>query len=69
MKARFKIGQQFIRQHTKRKDVETITDILTTRNTSDEVVKIRYVAEHDFMGQTVTDYDVLDTTIAKGLIE
>lgn len=68
MNVRFKVGDQFIRQGRKRKDVETIIDILTTRNTSGEVVKIRYVATHEFLGQTVTDHDVCDTTIARGKI-
>ena len=63
-----KIGTQFIRQGRKRKDVETVVDIWVTRNTSEEVVKVRYVCEHDFIGQTVTDYDVLGTTISRGLL-
>ena len=65
MKARFEIGTQFIRRNSKCR-VETVTDILKTTNNAGELVKIRYVATHEFMGQIVTDHDVLDTTIARG---
>lgn len=44
-----------------------VTDVLTTRNLAGDVVGIRYVATHEFAGQTVTDRDVLETTIAMGL--
>ena len=44
----------------------TVVDIHTTRDSSGEVVKRRYVATHLFMGQVITDYDVIDTTIAMG---
>jgi hypothetical protein len=33
------------------------------------MVKFRYLATHEFMGQTVTDSDVCETTIAMGLVE
>jgi hypothetical protein len=46
-----------------------VTDILKTYNSKGELVKIRYVAEHQFMGQTVTDRDVVETTIAMGAYE
>jgi hypothetical protein len=45
-----------------------ITDIHTTTNLAAEVVKVRYVATHQFCGQTVTDADVCAVTIARGLI-
>ena len=44
-----------------------VVDILKTYNSKGELVKTRYVATHSFMGQTVTDYDVIKTTIAMGL--
>ena len=62
---RFAIGQQFI-PIGKRKDVCTVTDILRTYNAKNELVSIRYVATHEFMGQTVTDHDVCEATIARG---
>lgn len=45
-----------------------VTDIYTTTNSAGEVVRVRYVATHSFLGQVVADYDVCDVTIAKGLI-
>ena len=69
MKLQFRLGTQFIRRNSKRNDIETVVDILVTRNTKDEVVAVRYVCEHDFMGQIVTDSDVPASTIARGYIE
>lgn len=63
-----KIGTKFIRRCSKRKDVETVVDILTTTNSKGEVVSVRYVATHDFMGQTVTDSDIVGTTILRSEI-
>ena len=60
---RFKIGLQFTPRGRVRK-LCTVTDILTTTNSKGEIVKIRYVAEHEFCGQTVIDCDVCETTIA-----
>lgn len=53
----------------KRADVCTVTDVLTTYNLAGDVVRIRYVATHQFMGQTVTDSDVVAVTIARYLIK
>jgi hypothetical protein len=46
----------------------TVTDILRTYNNAGECVQVRYIATHDFLGQVVTDRDVIHTTIAMGLI-
>ena len=46
----------------------TVTDIHTTTNLAGDVVKVRYVATHEFCGQTVTDADVCAVTIARGLV-
>jgi len=53
MTPQHKIGVKFIRKHSKREDIETIIDILTTRNIKNEIVEILYVAEHDFLGQMI----------------
>lgn len=45
----------------------TIVDIHTTTNLAGEIVKVRYVSTHAFLGQTVTDYDVVPVTIARAL--
>lgn len=46
----------------------TIVDVLTTRNLAGEVVDTRYVATHQFLGQTVADRHVCDVTVARGLV-
>lgn len=63
----FKIGTVYksrgkvIREHT-------VTDILRTYNNAGEQVNLRYVATHEFCGQKMTDYDVVEATIARGLL-
>jgi len=47
----------------------TVVDILRTYNSADDLVKVRYVATHEFMGQIIRDCDVLETTIAMGEIK
>lgn len=68
IQSRFAIGQQY-QTRGKRLVICTIVDIHTTYNAIGDVVKVRYVATHEFMGQTVTDRDVLVTTVAMGLID
>lgn len=68
MEVRFTIGTRF-KTRGKNPKVCIIADILKTYNNAGELVKIRYVATHDFLGQVVTDSDVCDTTIAMGLIK
>lgn len=63
----YAIGTQF-KTRGKAPRLCTVTDILKTYNSAGELVKTRYVAQHDFMGQKVNDYDVVATTIAMGLI-
>jgi hypothetical protein len=46
-----------------------VTDILKTYNSAGDLVKTRYQASHEFMGQIVTDYDVVAVTIARNLIK
>jgi hypothetical protein len=66
---RFPIGTQFaVRRGPKRTDICTVTDHLTTTNSRGEVVRERYMATHPFCGQTITDDDVVDPTIARGLL-
>jgi hypothetical protein len=66
MTPRFAIGTQYVTRHKHPRHC-TVVDILTTYNSKGECVRIRYVATHEFIGQTVTEYDVTDTTIAMGL--
>ena len=66
--ARYPIGTQFL-SGGKHKRMSTVTDILKTYNMAGELVNIRYVATHEFVGQIVTDRDVCDATIARNLIK
>lgn len=66
--ARFHIGQQFMTRGRNPR-LCTITDILRTFNAAEQLVQTRYVATHEFMGQTVTDRDVCETTIAMGALQ
>jgi hypothetical protein len=45
----------------------TVTDIHTTTNTAGEVVRVRYVAAHEFCGQNITERDIPETTILRAL--
>lgn len=68
---RFPIGTRYTTRHgTGRKSFtreHTIVDQLTTRNAAGDVVSIRYVCAHEFFGQTITESDVCDTTIARAI--
>lgn len=60
------IGTQYTTRG-KHPKVCTVTDILKTYNAKSELVRVRYVAEHQLMGQTVVDRDVCATTILMGI--
>jgi hypothetical protein len=64
---RFAIGTKYKTQGKHGREC-TVTDILRTYNAAGDLVSIRYVSTHQFCGQAVTDRDVVDTTIARGLI-
>ncbi len=65
---KYPIGTKFKTRQKNPRLCEVI-DILRTYNQANELVSIRYVAVHTFMGQKVTDRDVVETTIAMGLVE
>jgi hypothetical protein len=64
---KYNIGQQY-KTIGKNSRICTITDIHTTYNLNGEMVKFRYVSQHEFASQLLTDYDVVETTISRGLI-
>jgi hypothetical protein len=64
---RFAIGTQF-RSGGKNPQVYTVRDILKTYNGAGELVRIRYVAGRILMGQEVLDHDIVEFTIAKGMV-
>lgn len=68
MSTDYAIGTQFIKVGDKAKRVWSVIDILKTYNAAGELVKTRYVARTEIVGQAMTDRDVTKTTIARGLI-
>ena len=61
------LGKQYIRTSwRKNPKLCTVVDVLKTYNKAGELVKTRYVSEHEFLGQTVVDRDVCETTILRG---
>jgi hypothetical protein len=64
VQANYSIGTRY--QPVGKDYVCTVTDILSTFNSKGDLVRIRYVATHTFMFRTITDYDVIETTIARG---
>ena len=63
----YPIGTQFM-SGGKHPQKCVVTDILKTYNNSGDLVSVRYIATHQFIGQTVTDRDVVGTSIARRLI-
>ena len=64
---RFAIGQKFVARGKNASQCEVV-DIFKTFNSSGQLVRVEYVAAHDFMGQKIVDYSVCETTIARGAI-
>jgi hypothetical protein len=62
---RFPIGTQYkpIGKSGRR---STVSDVHRTYNSDGELVRLRYVATSQLMGQTLTEYDICDATIARG---
>lgn len=61
---RFSVGTKY---RPRGKDYEcTVTDFLITRRLDGRCFKSCYVASHMFCGQAVFEYDVCETTIARG---
>lgn len=65
---RFKIGDQYdTRGRSPRRC--TIVDVWRTYNSAGELVRLRYVSTHQFMGQALVDHDVVSATVALGLVK
>lgn len=67
MQDEFPIGTQF-KTRGKHPKLCTVVDVWKTYDSKGELVRVRYVATHEAMGQTVTDRDVPRTTVAMGLV-
>ena len=66
---RFPIGTKFMTRNGKVSRVCTVSDHMTVTNSQGIVVKRYYQATHEFCGQSVTDHEVCDTTIARNLVD
>lgn len=47
----------------------TVVDKLDTYNSKGELVRTRYVSEHEFLGQIVTNSDICRVTVLRGKVE
>ena len=72
---RYPVGTQFIQRTTKRDGdtvrddtIETIVDYYTTTDIKGKIVRASYVAEHNFLGSVVLNYDIPEATIARSKI-
>jgi hypothetical protein len=61
-------GTKFIRRGDKQRRICTVIDYHTTRNLSGDIVKQRYVAGYEILGNIYTDSDITETTISRGEI-
>ena len=64
---RWPIGTQYLGRNGKVKRLCTVVDQLTLTNSKGEVLRRSYITAHEFCGQQVTEHDVPDATIAKGV--
>lgn len=65
LEPRYSIGHVY-KTRGKSPRICSIVDIHRTFNAAGELVKLRYVATHTFMGQLIVDADVCETTVAMG---
>ncbi len=66
MNNEYKIGTKFKKIARKNDGIWEVIDVLKTYNSKNELVSIRYVVTTEFMGQVMTDRDVVAVTIARG---
>lgn len=63
---RFAVGTQYL-SRGKHPRLYTVSKQLTVTDETGEVIKRYYWATHEFLGQTITDHDVLDATVSIGI--
>jgi hypothetical protein len=63
---RFPIGTRYLSAGKFPREC-VVSDHLTTTNAAGDVVSRLYVTTHQFLGQTVSETNVCDTTIARGV--
>jgi hypothetical protein len=65
--ADIKIGTVYTPRGRKHHLKCTVVDVLKTYNSAGDLVNTRYVSEHQFLGQTIKDFNVLGTTVLMGM--
>lgn len=65
---KYTIGTKFKNTRRKHAKIETITDIIRHINNNGECIAIRYHTQCEILGQIITGYDVLESTITRSLI-
>lgn len=66
---KYPLGTKFVKVGRKNQTPWVVIDYLETTNRKGEIVQVRYVAETTFLGQKMTDNDVCETTIARGILK
>lgn len=61
------IGDMFIQKSKHRKDICEVIDKLTTTNSNGEIVNVRWLCQHDFMGQKIK-HEECDSTVRRNRI-
>jgi hypothetical protein len=65
---KYPVGTVFTKRVAKGVTQEcTVVDFEVTRNLAGEIVRARYVTSHSFLGQTILERDVVQTTIDRAL--
>jgi len=64
---KYPIGTQYLPMGRKNAKVCTVTECFKTFDSKGNLVKTSYQSTHDFLGQAVTNHDVCETTIARGI--
>ena len=59
------LGKQF-KTRGKHPKLCTVVDVHKSYDKDRELVRTRYVSQHEFLGQTVTTYDIPSVTILRG---
>jgi hypothetical protein len=63
---KYPIGTQYLPMGKNAK-VCTITECFKTYDSKGNLVRTHYQSTHDFLGQSVTNHNVCETTIARGI--
>lgn len=45
-----------------------VVDYHITKNMKGEIVRERYVTEHEFLGKSIKEFDITETEIARGVV-